>query len=145
MCGLIMKRAYSWKLNSLIVAKSRTFIENFSEIYEKLDTVKPFTRNNTKTLRSLESLNDTKSKVILSKTEIYQSSESFMNEKFGDLMKGKAVLISSTRDINRLMKIYPDSDLKLVEVRFDEINFEYQAFRFPVSKNSAKFEKIFKL
>src|SRR5206468_2582869 len=133
-CGFFMKREYSGQLNSLIVAKSRTFIGSSDELFEKLEKITPGMSANIQTIHILKSLNDTKWNAILSKTVEYPDLFVFMAEKLNDILEERAVFISHTKEIDLCIKIYSDMNLKLTEVETQNVIHHLRGFRYPISK-----------
>jgi len=144
-CGFFMKRQYSGQLNSLIVIKLRTFIGSPDELFEKLDKITPGTSTDIETIYMLKSLNDTKWNAILSKTVEYENVLAFMSEKLNDIVEEKAIYISDTDDINFCIKLYPDMNRKLTEVEIQNGIVHSREFRYPISKDSSKFSKIYQM
>ncbi len=141
-CGFVMKREYSGQLKSLIVTKSKTFIEGVDQLYGNLNKIKPYIQYNTQTFHKLKSLNDTKWKTVLSESDkLSIFPEIFM--KLDEILEGRAVFIADTIKINTLMKIYPLKDLKMTKVKIQNSIHHSRRFRYPISKYSSKFEKLY--
>ncbi len=142
--SLVIKRAYSGQLKSVIVTKSKTFIGGVDELYGKLDKIKPYmVSSNSQTISKLMSLNDKKWNTILSKrTKLSSYLEVLM--KLNDILEGRAVLISDTLRINDLIKIHPHKDLKMTKVKIQNSTLYSRRFRYPISKDSSKFEKLYR-
>ncbi len=140
-----MKRAYSGHLNSMFVAKPRTFIQSFDELYEKLDNIKPYAISTRQAFLKLKSLNDTKMEKIFSITNPCSFLNSFLwtRKILNDILEGKVIFIGATKENELRMKLYPEIDLKLVELKAKDINLEIIAMRFAISKNSPKLGKIY--